>query len=1281
MGPEDLDREDLQEYLHNIHENNLDSESLIEDSLDNVHKIYMDYFNRPHDIRLDDNVIVLDNGAEESLMHSLNLFINENIYEADEPINIGGVSEDWGLLIINEGETIFGQSYHSNHISNNILSFARAVDECRRVYYCEEEDKFYVQPKPNSDTYIFSRDSDYYNQYICNIDKDLIPYRAVASTTVSQNLTKYSPREIMRADKAKLYIKRLGYISPSNLIKLIKRNKIKNCEINEQDVARAYDIYGRDLASIKGKTKRNNASVYEREYNIVPRVVKEFQILYIDIMFVNAVPYLLGKTSPPLNFRNARKLASTKAAEIFKKLRTILNIIKSSRIKIVFIRSDEESGIDSDEMLHLLTQYDDSIQLEISAGGEAVGVIERDIQTVKNAVRSIVVSLFFICDELLEMWLVLYVIYYLNWTPSQSNVEFKSAHEILLGRTIDAKTDLKYSFGDYIQIADGDTDNSMDERTRGCLALMPASHDGTIWYFLVIKNWTVIRRSTGIVNPLPDVIIECINEKATTSRQKRALAYEGITLGLWRGGTMADPLTDPLDLSDDYYNDIDIVESYIPSYIEPDLINNNLFLDIDSGEATESFIPVPPSEGINPGPSTEQDTHDVDTYRDLIEDLDEEIHSYDIDPLSDSIQTVIDNNIQDLSAGNITVPEPLAVSRAPEEQDLQYTSDPPKRYNTRSSNQSTIGRYDKRTVGMIQEVANAVGRSNAWRNHAQKERKSLKIFNMSVKYGIKEYGYDAVLSIVKEVLQLHELDSFAGVDANELSGEEQARIISSMTFLKAKYKPDGSFDKLKARLVAGGHLQDRDIYDNGNSPTASTSSVFMIAAIAAKERRAVAKIDFPGAFLNAEMPNIPGKDVYVTLNQFEAKVLMKIDKKYENYLRKDGKITVKLKRALYGCVESARLWYDKLTSQLIELNYKVNEEDICVFNRIEYDGSQSTMIIHVDDIMLTAKSEENITGILNELQKLYPKLEIERGRIINYLGMQFDFSMDLKCKVTMDGYIQDLLEFCTSVPDQAAATPARDNLFKIDSKSDQLDKDNKEYYHTVTAKLLYLGKRVRPELLTAVSFLTKRVNAPTKQDLNKLFRVIQYIRGSKELGIILEGSINLGVYAYVDASYGTHEDFKSHTGCVIGIGKGPIYVKSHAQKINSKSSSEAELIGLSDSSGQIIWVRNFLIAQGYDVPAATVYEDNMSTIAMVKNGKATNERTRHIAVRFYFIADRVQSNEIKIEYMCTEDMIADILTKPLNGALFIKLRALLLNWPTEDMKSGASQSTTSRGVL
>jgi len=137
---------------------------------------------------------------------------------------------------------------------------------------------------------------------------------------------------------------------------------------------------------------------------------------------------------------------------------------------------------------------------------------------------------------------------------------------------------------------------------------------------------------------------------------------------------------------------------------------------------------------------------------------------------------------------------------------------------------------------------------------------------------------------------------------------------------------------------------------------------------------------------------------------------------------------------------------------------------------------------------------------------------------------------------------------------------------------------------------------------------------------------------------------------------------KSHTGAVIGVGLGPVYAKSSRQKLNTKSSTEAELVGLSDSSGQVIWTRNFLIGQGYNMAPATVYQDNMSTIALLKNGCSNSSRTRHIAIRYFFVSDRVKSGEIKIEYMPTGEMLADILTKPLQGALFLKLRNKLLNW-------------------
>jgi hypothetical protein len=76
----------------------------------------------------------------------------------------------------------------------------------------------------------------------------------------------------------------------------------------------------------------------------------------------------------------------------------------------------------------------------------------------------------------------------------------------------------------------------------------------------------------------------------------------------------------------------------------------------------------------------------------------------------------------------------------------------------------------------------------------------------------------------------------------------------------------------------------------------------------------------------------------------------------------------------------------------------------------------------------------------------------------------------------------------------------------------------------------------------------------------------------------------------------------------------------------------------------------------------TVFQDNQSSMALIKNGKSNSERTRHIAIRFFFISDRVNSNEIKLQYMETENMLADVLTKPLQGELFRRLRDQLLNW-------------------
>jgi hypothetical protein len=102
----------------------------------------------------------------------------------------------------------------------------------------------------------------------------------------------------------------------------------------------------------------------------------------------------------------------------------------------------------------------------------------------------------------------------------------------------------------------------------------------------------------------------------------------------------------------------------------------------------------------------------------------------------------------------------------------------------------------------------------------------------------------------------------------------------------------------------------------------------------------------------------------------------------------------------------------------------------------------------------------------------------------------------------------------------------------------------------------------------------------------------------------------------------------------------------------------------------VIWTRNFLEAQGYTVGPARIFQDNQSTIALVAKGRSTSARTRHIAIRYFFIKDRVESGEVVVEYKATGEMRADILTKPLQGELFRRMRAELMG--LEDVGAGAN---------
>jgi hypothetical protein len=151
------------------------------------------------------------------------------------------------------------------------------------------------------------------------------------------------------------------------------------------------------------------------------------------------------------------------------------------------------------------------------------------------------------------------------------------------------------------------------------------------------------------------------------------------------------------------------------------------------------------------------------------------------------------------------------------------------------------------------------------------------------------------------------------------------------------------------------------------------------------------------------------------------------------------------------------------------------------------------------------------------------------------------------------------------------------------------------------------------------------------------------------------------VQGYVDASYGVHGDGKSHTGMLLTLGKGSILAKSKKQKIVVKSSTEAELVAASDEAAELIHAQAFLREIGESDLSGLLYQDNTGAISLETKGKAAAARTKHVSLRHLWIKDRVERKELEVRYKKTEDMLADLFTKPIQGDRFMKLRRQIMN--------------------
>ncbi|KAI2496760.1 Reverse transcriptase (RNA-dependent DNA polymerase) [Fragilaria crotonensis] len=319
-----------------------------------------------------------------------------------------------------------------------------------------------------------------------------------------------------------------------------------------------------------------------------------------------------------------------------------------------------------------------------------------------------------------------------------------------------------------------------------------------------------------------------------------------------------------------------------------------------------------------------------------------------------------------------------------------------------------------------------------------------------------------------------------------MTDEEREAALQYLMFLKQKR--DGT---VKGRGCADGRKQrPYTTKEEASSPTVATESVMLSCTIDAKEERDVGVVDLPAAFMQVGMKG--ERTVHMKLEGKMAELMVRIDPKmYRKYIQmENGRMVlyVELEKALYGTLTGAFLFWKKLSKQLIKWGFVLNPYDSCVANKI-VNGKQCTILWHVDDLKISHVDPKVVDDVIELLKSEFGKeapLTISRGKVHEYLGMTIDFSVKGKVKFTMIDYIENMI---TELPADMSGTvrsPASSHLFDVNDDAEKLNTELSDFFHHNVAKLLFLCKRARPDIQTAVAFLCTRVKEPDVDDYKKI---------------------------------------------------------------------------------------------------------------------------------------------------------------------------------------------------
>lgn len=460
----------------------------------------------------------------------------------------------------------------------------------------------------------------------------------------------------------------------------------------------------------------------------------------------------------------------------------------------------------------------------------------------------------------------------------------------------------------------------------------------------------------------------------------------------------------------------------------------------------------------------------------------------------------------------------------------------------------------------------------------------------------------------------------------------EMKVVKSKWVYRIKKGPTGKIEKYKARLVAVGCTQIHGVdYFETYSPVVKLTSLRLLLALAIEDNMFMRQLDVKTAYLHGKL------DEVVYMEQPAGAAV-------------DGMVC-KLNKSIYGLKQSGRTWYRTLDAVLLKQGYRRLESERCVY-LLEKGNERIVLSVYVDDMLMFATTQQGLQDAMNKLGKEIQLKDLGEPRYI--LGIEVHRDNDNnRLTLTQRKHIDDLLKRYNMADSKPVRTPMEVAQWKSCSQATAQDQVKPDVpYQSLMGHLMYLVQGTRPDIAFAVNFLSQYNTSFSDKHWRMAKRILRYLKGTKDLGLTYAASSGK-VLGYSDASLNEQGGGKSRSGYVFTLSGGAVSWRSCKQGLVALSSCEAEFVALAESMKEGKWIKAFLqeLGLGKCSPSPFVlYSDSQSAIKLLEN-PIYHQRSKHIGLKYLYARNEVENGVFQVQFVPTDSMVADGLTKPLPHSL------------------------------